>query len=324
MNVLVTGAAGLVGAEVCGHLAAAGHGVVALTHRGAIPIPTTPFSGRFGTGVTQLTVDVTRPDLGLSAAQADQLCAGRCTMVHAAAVTEFGLDDIVYDAVNVRGTAHVLSLAKRGEMPFVHISTAYVAPPFANGYERSKAEAERLVHGSGLDAVVVRPSIVVGAESTGAIRLFRNIYVMLRLLAEGRVGVLPGRYDACLDLVAVDRVTDLVTDVVRRFDEARGRTLSAIGGSPVTLRQCSDVFAEYPSFQVPRFVPPEVFRPETLSTAQRHYHNRIVRLYEPYFRRRTVFDDGATRAFHQRRAELTGPAHLRRLLDYCLAIGYLR
>ncbi|EWM13644.1 SDR family oxidoreductase [Kutzneria sp. 744] len=322
MNVIVTGAAGLVGAEVCARLAAAGHGVIAMTHRRTTVADqsTTPF--------TRLAVDITRPDLGLTPRQVDQLCGGRCTVVHAAAVTEFGRDDGVYDAVNVRGTAHVLALARRGEMPFVHVSTAYVCGEhdgsFANGYERSKAAAESLVHGSGLDVVVIRPSIVVGTESTGAIRVFRNIYVMLRLIAEGKVGTLPGRYDACLDLVAVDRVADLVTDAAHRFGEVRGQTLPAIAGRPVTLRECSEVFAEYPSLRAPRFVPPEVFRLDTLPPTQRRYHDRVVRLYEPYFRRRTTFDDSATRAFHRRRPALTGVAHLRRLLDYCLAIGYLR
>lgn len=334
MNVIVTGAAGLVGAEVCARLAAAGHSVVALTHRSTAladhrgPIPTTPFTGRFAAGVTRLAVDITRPDLGLTPRQVDYLCAGRCTLVHAAAVTDFGREDSVYDAVNVHGTAHALALARRGKMPFVHVSTAYVCGEgdgsFANGYERSKYAAERLANGSKVDVVVIRPSIVVGTESTGTTRVFRNIYVMLRLIAEGKVGTLPGRYDACLDLVAVDRVADLVTDAVHRFGEVRGQTLPAIAGRPITLRECSDVFAEYPSLRVPRFVPPEVFQPDALPPEQRRYHDRVVRLYEPYFRRRTVFDDSATRAFHRRRPALTGAAHLRQLLDYCLAIGYLR
>lgn len=328
MNVVVTGAAGLVGAEVCARLAASGDSVVALTHRSATVadhrgvIPTTPFDGRFAGGVSRLAVDVTRPDLGLAAELVDRLCRGRCTLVHAAAVTEFGRDDSVYDAVNIRGTAHALALARRGGMPFVHVSTAYVAG--ANGYERSKSAAERLVHGSGLDAVVIRPSIVVGTEATGAIRAFRSFYVLLRLIVEGKVGALPGRYDALLDLVAVDRVADLVADAVHRYDEVRGRTLPAIGGRPVSLRECSDLFAEYPSFRVPKFVPPEVFRAEALPPAQRRYHDRVVRLYEPYLRDRTSFEDSATRAFHHRRPGVTGVAHLRRLLDYCLAIGYLR
>jgi nucleoside-diphosphate-sugar epimerase len=328
VNVIVTGAAGLVGAEVCARLAAAGHSVVALTHRSATVadhrgvIPTTPFTGRFDAGVSRLAADVTRPDLGLTAEQVDHLCRGRCTLVHAAAVTEFGRDDSVYEAVNVRGTAHALALARRGEMPFVHVSTAYVAG--VNGYERSKSAAEVLVHGSGLEAVVIRPSIVVGVEATGAIRAFRNIYVLLRLVAEGRVATLPGRYDALLDLVAVDRVADLVADAVHRFGEVRGRTLPAIAGRPVSLRECSDLFAEYPSFRVPKFVPPEVFRVDALPPTERRYHDRVVRLYEPYLRRRTVFDDSATRAFHCRRPGITGIAHLRRLMDHCLAIGYLR
>jgi nucleoside-diphosphate-sugar epimerase len=335
MNVIVTGATGLVGSEVCARLAARGHSVVALVHRttelvdnSGLAIATTPFTGRYPTGVTRLSADITEPDLGLTSEQVGQLVDGGCTLVHSAAVTDFGREDSLYDAVNVRGTANTLALARRGAMPVVHVSTAYVCGErdgsFANGYERSKFDAERLVRDSGLDVVVVRPSIVVGTESTGAIRAFKNIYVLIRLIAEGKVGTLPGRYDACLDLVAVDRVADIVTDAVRRFGHALGQTLPAIGGSPVTLRQCSDVLAEYPSLRPPRIVPPETFHPETLSVPQRHYHDRVVKHYEPYFRRRVRFDDAPTKAFHDRRPALTGVAHLRRLLDYCLAIGYLR
>ena len=59
----------------------------------------------------------------------------------------------------------------------MHVSTAYVAgerrgrarerqgdigQDFRNTYERTKLEAEQVVHDSGLPAAIVRPSVIVG------------------------------------------------------------------------------------------------------------------------------------------------------------------
>jgi nucleoside-diphosphate-sugar epimerase len=93
-------------------------------------------------------------------------------------------------ALNVGGTRNLLELAMAfgsDRVPrFFHVSTAYVcgkqggivqevlheSQQFNNCYEASKCEAERLVmdyHAKhGLDALVFRPSIIVGDSRTGA------------------------------------------------------------------------------------------------------------------------------------------------------------
>lgn len=346
MNILVTGATGLVGAEVTDRLAARGHAVLALVHRatdivantGRI-VRTTEFTGRFVAGeVTCLAADVTRPALGLPEDRLDSVLSGLDRIVHAAAITDFGRRQDIYEAVNVQGTANVLELARQGGIPLVHLSTAYVCGEqdgpfsedqldlgqrFANGYEESKVRAERLVRAAGLPVAVVRPSIVVGSERTGRIRTFKNIYVMLRLTTAGALVSLPGRYDASLDLVAVDRVADLVVEVASRFGEAEGRTFHAIGASPVTLRELSDLLAEHPSLRVPRFVPPDAFQSDALPPSQHRLYERVGSLYEPYLRRRVCFDDMGTRAFSRARPTVSGRAHMRRLLEHCLRVGYL-
>ncbi|MFI1168932.1 SDR family oxidoreductase [Streptomyces sp. NPDC020801] len=340
MTVLVTGASGLVGAEVTARLTAAGHTVLALLHSRSELVRNnggklTPAPGT----LTPITGDITRPGLGL--AGDDRLLArGADRIVHCAAVTDFGLPEERYDGINVRGTRHVLDLALAGRTPLVHISTAYVCGERdgtaredeldvgqrpGNGYEHSKLTAEIMVRkaaAEGLPVSVVRPSIITGAARTGRIRDFKTIYPVLKIFTRGLVRSAPGHYDAVLDLVPVDRVADLVAAAALRFADAEGLTLHAVGHE-VTLRDFSDALAEYPSFQVPRFVPPSAFCASALSGRERSYYDRVVSLYGTYFRRRVHFDDAQAAAFSGPRTHARGRTYLRRLLDHCLKVGYL-
>jgi thioester reductase-like protein len=339
LNVLVTGAAGLVGAEVSARLVRAGHAVTALVHRRDELVRNNGQPLRAGT-LVPLTGDVTLPDLGLTRPSRDALAAGTDMIVHCAAVTDFGRSERIYQAVNVAGTAHVLDLARRASLPVVHVSTAYVCGErdgvateeeldvrqrFGNAYEHSKLHAETLVRKAGADGLavaVVRPTMVVGAERTGVVRDFKNVYIMLKLLAEGRVRTVPGHYDATLDLVPVDHVAEVAAQVATRFDEAVGQTFHAVGRT-LTLREVSDVFAEYPSFYVPRVVPPATFDAATLPATELRYHRTVVTLYESYLRRRIRFDDTATARFSPHKLVTGGRAYLRRLIDYALKVNYL-
>ncbi|MFF4738643.1 SDR family oxidoreductase [Streptomyces sp. NPDC001262] len=340
LKVLVTGASGLVGSEVTARLAAAGHEVTAMVHRARELVRNdgTPLDL---TGVTCLPGDVTRPRFGLSEDAYRALAgSGLDRIVHCAAITDFGRPEEDYQSVNVDGTAHTVELARDSGAGLVHVGTAYVCGErdgvirepeldqgqrLANAYEASKLRAETLVHkaqADGMRAAVVRPSIVVGDEHTGVVRDYKNIYVILKLTTEGKSRSLPGLYEARLDLVPVDYVADVITRVAERFDEAAGRTFHAVG-APLTLRDFSDVMAEYPSFHVPRFVPPTSFDAERLPTRERRYYGRIVTLYESYFRRRMTFDDSHTAALGIRSAPQNGPEFLRKLIDHCLHSGYL-
>ncbi|MFR9797991.1 SDR family oxidoreductase [Streptomyces sp. MS06] len=341
MTVLVTGAGGLLGAEVTARLTAAGHAVLALVHRNRALVRNSGRRLTAGPGALTLVAgDITRPGLGLGGRDR-RLAAAADRIVHCAAVTDFGLPAERYDAVNVTGVRHVLDLASTGRTPLVHVSTAYVCGERdgtaredeldigqlpGNDYEKSKLTAEGLVRAAaagGLPAAVVRPSIVTGAARTGRIRDFRTIYPVLRVLTRGLVRTVPAHSDAVLDLAPVDRVADLVAAAALRFPDAEGRTLHAVGHE-LTLRDFSDVLAEYPSLAVPRFVPPSAFSPADLSDRERRYHDRVISLHTTYFRRRLHFDDAQAASFTGRRA---GPRaarpYLRRLLDHCLTTGYL-
>ena len=127
-------------------------------------------------------------------------------MIHGAAATGFNLSERVYQEVNIGGTANMLALitqAGQVPIPLLHLSTAYVCGErsgpvaegeldagqrFANRYESSKAEAERLVRAAqqqGRISAVARPSIVVGRYCDGTIGQFTNIYAVIRLVTAG-------------------------------------------------------------------------------------------------------------------------------------------
>ncbi|MEU6273189.1 SDR family oxidoreductase [Streptomyces populi] len=340
MTVLVTGASGFVGAEVTARLTAAGHRVLAVVHRNAGLVRNNGRELTAGPGLlTRITGDITRPGLGLSG-EDRRLAAGADRIVHCAAVTDFGLPPGRYERVNVEGTRHVLGLALGTRTPLVHVGTAYVCGERdgiayedeldlgqrpGNDYEKSKLAAETLVRkaaADGLPVTVVRPSIVTGATRTGRVRDHKTVYPVLRVLTRGLVRTVPGHHDAVLDLVPVDRVADLVTEAATRFRDAEGRTLHAVGHE-LTLRDMSDVLAEYPSLHVPRFVPPSAFSATALPGRERPYYDRVVSLYAPYFRRRVRFDAARAEAFGHRPPATGAHAYLRRLLDHCLATGYL-
>jgi thioester reductase-like protein len=351
LRILVTGASGLLGSEVVSRLAADGHIVYALVHSNAhivrnngrrvtIEAADDPRPG----SVACLRGDITKPRLGLSNWHHDLLSGRLDRIIHSAALTDFGLEWDAYELRNVTSTRHVLQFAgsgSRGPIPLVHISTAYVCgerngtvheselaagQSFGTFYEKSKYEAElavREVAAQGMPTAVVRPSIVVGAERTGTIRDFKNMYVVLKMFTAGRVRSVPGFYDAVLNLVPVDYVADLVSEVAIRFADAAGKTLHAINGYDHSLLDFSNVLAEYPSFHVPRYVPPSSFSATRLPGDEKLYYERIVGLYESFFTRRASFDDSEARTFLGRPATVGGHAYLRRLLNYCLRVGYL-
>ncbi len=354
LRVLVTGASGLIGGALAGRLAGRGHGVVAMVGRrpallddGWGPVAPSPWDGappRPGEIVT-LPADLRREALGLGEARGAALAAGLDLVVHCAAVTGFDLDPATYRAVNVEGAARVLALAERGgrhPIPLLQVSTAYVcgersgavaeeAPAactrFANGYEKSKAEAERLVTAArdrGVPVAVARPSITVGAWADGAIARFGDLYGLVRLVAEGRVRTLPASPGASLDLVPIDHVVHGLTDIAERMGEAAGQVFHLVSGAPVPVSRLRELALSYPQFHAPRLVPPESFEPGRLGEAERWWHARVTGPYASYLRRDPRFSDANLRALSGRACPPVDGAFLRRMIDRCVADGFLR
>ena len=227
-------------------------------------------------------------------------------------------------------------------VPLLHVSTAYVCgersgaiaedeldvgQDFANGYESSKAQAEHLVEAArerGVAVAVARPSIVVGAWKDGAIGSFDNMYAMLRLLADGRIRTIPTERQASLDLVPIDHVCDALVDIAERMPEAAGRNFHLVSGMPVQVATLASLARHYPQFHAPRLVAPEAFDALQLGGNERWLHEQVTGAYSSYLCRDPRFLDGNLHALCGRRCPPTDAAFLRRLVDHCIATGFLR
>ena len=351
MRILVTGAGGLIGRELVGVLSGRGHGVVALQHRSTAlrrndgtPIPSAPWAGQAPRPGAVLTLpgDVRRPGLGLDAAAQEAVGDGLDLAIHCAALTSFNLDPPAYRAVNVEGIANLIAFTDGPQTPLLHVSTAYVCglrdgpiredeldagQAFANGYEASKAEGERLLAAArsrGRRIAVARPSVVVGAHGDGVIGGFGSFYGMLRLVAEGRIPVLPARPGASLDLVPIPQVGAGLTDIAERITEAAGRTFHLVSGAPVPVAGLLALRDAYPQLHAPRFVSPEAFDPGVFTPTQRQVHAQATGLLAGYLQRDPRFADANLRALSGRACPPTDGGFLRRLIDHCLAAGFIQ
>ncbi|MEB3414450.1 SDR family oxidoreductase [Alteriqipengyuania sp. WL0013] len=335
MKILMTGAAGLLGGETAARLVARGHTVTALVHRNREVLAN---DGSPVAIADAIACDIAEPLLGLDEALAGRLAASHDMLVHVAATTRFDLPDEEYDRTNRGGAANAVALARLGGMRLLHVSTAYVCGDrngrvaegdplpengFANGYEASKAAAERLVRESGLDWIIARPSIVTGDSATGAIRHFDTIYAAFKLIAEGRVKHMEARRGATLDFVPIDHVCGALADLAENFDTAKNAAYHLVSGQPVPVETFASAIGAFPQFSAPDLVDPADFDPAALPALERRLYRRVAGLYASYFQRDPRFDDARLRAVTGRTCPPTGAAYLQRLIEFCIAEGFL-
>jgi len=243
--------------------------------------------------------DLESPGLGLSEARRDELTATVSAVVHCAASVSFTLELEDARRINVAGTREVLQLAREAQDygvldRFVHVSTAYVAGErdgrarerqgdvgqgFRNTYERTKLEAEKLVHDSGLPAAILRPSVIVGDSVTGWTPAFNVIYWPLQAFARGLFDPIPGNPDAAIDIVPVDVVADALLELL--CGPVRGGAFHVVASDDaVTNGRLATMAAEFFDTAPPRFVGPGE------DPAAEKRGGALV----PYFRVRCQFD----------------------------------
>jgi thioester reductase-like protein len=225
--------------------------------------------------------DITRPLCGLSSeslgwveTHCDEL------LNNAASLTFRGVDRAGEPwKTNVAGVEQVLALARHAGLSHLHhVSTAYVCglrsgtvreddldvgQEFANDYERTKVEGERLVRtacrsaGGFLESVTIhRPSIIVGDSSTGWTSTYHGFFAALRLghtlLTRVALGSTSG--PALLGLIGisgadtknfvpVDWVSAVIAHVVQT-PQARGRTYHLTHPDPVPMDVVGRVIQE--------------------------------------------------------------------------------
>ncbi|WP_284985608.1 NAD-dependent epimerase/dehydratase family protein [Arthrobacter sp. fls2-241-R2A-172] len=228
MNVLVTGASGLLGREVARLLVRQGHNVTTF-QRSPSAID----------GVTDVRGSVTDPVALRSALK------GVDGVIHLAAKVSFTGRAAEFDDVNVRGTAHVLSEAKAaGVREMVFVSSPSVAnsgaaiaglgagpadPKHAHGhYSRTKAEAELLALAADAPdfrVTAIRPHVVWGPGDTQLVE---------RVLARAKQRRLPllDAGAALIDTTYVDNAASAIVAALHRMDHVHGKALVVTNGEP--------------------------------------------------------------------------------------------
>ncbi|MFF1915352.1 SDR family oxidoreductase [Streptomyces sp. NPDC058239] len=195
MHVALTGATGFLGLRLLRRLLDTHRSVTVLVHAGsgdalhritrffALTGVPEAFVAELPGRLRVVETELEQPGLGLSRRAFQELADGLGAIWHSAGSINLEGNLRELRRTNVEGTRHVLELAAAGrERPVVHhVSTAFVAGSrregvayedelddaygFENAYERSKYEAEVLIHAWSREhrrpVVVLRPSILV-------------------------------------------------------------------------------------------------------------------------------------------------------------------
>lgn len=284
-TVVITGATGLVGQAL---LEALETDVVALTHSGELAD---------APGRTVLRADVSEPFYGLGEQAFEELARRADAVVHCAALTDYAATYETAAKVNVEGVKHTLELASRAQVPLYHLSTAFVVTPTPPGddqrigpqtYLKTKRAGEELVRSSGLDAMIIRPSVVVGDSETGRCARFQGIHVLIQFLFQGTLAILPMHRDAHIDLIAQDQVAVAIAQLVA--DGARGGLCWLTAGDRALTAQrllelaIEEAQARGVRVDAPRLVDPEIvdrlFRPALLPDFPPRIRRRFEQLLE--------------------------------------------
>ncbi|MBA1429379.1 MULTISPECIES: alpha/beta fold hydrolase [Pseudomonas fluorescens group] len=199
---------------------------------------------RYFDGLKARRADITQPMAGMDIAQARALASEQAVFLHFASSLNFEEKnrDIIYEH-NINGLNHAFDAARAlGCKTFFYISTAYTAgvgsgevqeclhesTEFNNYYEETKCAAEHLIDrlctASGIELVIIRPSIVIGPQdtktaggsTTGLYGFLREVNRLKRAMRNTEQTVrLSGKPHARVNLVPVDQVCQ---DIMRVYD----------------------------------------------------------------------------------------------------------
>ncbi len=278
--------------------------------------------------------DLLREGLGLTVEARERLIGSVDRIIHCAASISFELPLEQAREINVGGVARVIELAAAiaagGYLRrMVHVSTAYVSgrhsgefgeqdldvgQEFRNTYERSKNEAEQLLHRfSDLPVVIARPSIVVGHRASGWTPVFNVLYWPMRAFERGLLEEVPAREDSIVDFVPVDYVTDGILALLGD-ERATGTYNLVAGGRALSARELVELHSSVTGRAPVRFAPQQAAAGLPAGGEA----------FVPYFDVRCRFED-------QRASELLGRAgvhkpdpsdYLDRLIAYAHRSGW--
>lgn len=250
MKILVTGASGFLGSNLCKRLVDDGHNVRALIRNPGKP-------GLLKTNEVELAVGDLRDFQSIQSAVKDI-----DIVYNIAAAWRNNLNKDELFETNVTGTGNILKAAcHEGVKRLVHCSTigvhGSILEPPANeispysprdDYQASKVAGEQLISEFNreykLPVVIFRPAAIYGPTDTRFLKLFKAI--------KNRYFVMIGSGDVNHHLTYIDDLIDGIL-LCGKKDQAIGNTYILASERPVTTNQLVSIISDILGVKTPRF-----------------------------------------------------------------------
>lgn len=290
--------------------------------------------------------DVCKAHLDLPSVTRTELLKQVTDVFHTAALTDLNASIDLLRQPNVTGTENVFKLALEANritkhpIRVHHISSVTVAGDsqgwfsenqltrnqhFHNAYEETKFEAELLAieyRKRGLNIEIYRPGIITGDSLRGATSNFKTIYQPLRFLAHNLFKIWPGREDAILSLVPVDKVAEAIW-LLSEAEKPPNGVWHLVNTEETSLDKLIEIGTAVFECRRPTLVPAEHFDSGQFSPSQW----RMMRPFVPYLNYRLRFSATHTNAVLNDagfRWPKVDENMLEKLYRYCAKAGFIR
>jgi NAD(P)-dependent dehydrogenase (short-subunit alcohol dehydrogenase family) len=267
MTYFITGATGFIGKRLVRKLLARRGAVVHFLIRDASPEKLAELHAFWGVDerrVVPVVGDITRPGLGLKAAERRALAGKIRHVYHLAAVYDLGADADAQVKVNVEGTANVVAFANEIKAGCLHHVSSIAAAGLFEGiwredmfheaegldhpYFATKHESEGIVRAQAkVPFRIYRPGMVIGDSATGEMDKIDGPYYFFKLIQRMRrllpswmptIGIEGGR----INIVPVDFVVNAL-DHISHARDLDGRCFHLVDPEPMRVGDVLNTFA---------------------------------------------------------------------------------
>jgi len=320
--IFLTGATGLVGSYLLKILLQEGYKVYALARskdnknardrvRDVLKFWDKDILDRKSHNLIVLEGDITEKNLGLGKQSIDLLKNEIEEVFHCAAATRFNAPLKVLRKVNLEGTRNILELCCEWRREGIfnkinYLSTAFICGDykgifkeddfnlnqnFNNNYEQSKSEAEALVRKyieNGMQALIFRPSIVVGDYVSGKTIDFKMFYEPLHLLSLEIFSEVPLNTKTFLNLIPVDLAAKAIYTLSVKKNTNKVYHITSPKDFPIDY--IVDKASSFFHFEKPKYVGLDRYKVISKSPAAK----KILEIFIPYFNFRALFSSYKT------------------------------
>lgn len=233
MHVLLTGATGFVGSHLVESLVSEGHEIHALV-RDPMKLDPPP-----GPGHVHPVVGDVVTGKGL-----DEAAAGCEAAIHLVGII-MEVGGATFENAHHLGTRKVVDASKRaGVRRFVQMSALGARPDGVSRYQTTKWKGEEAVRGSGLEWVILRPSIIFGPRDgfvTQMLEVMRSAPLIRPVVGHGRYPFRP---------VYIGDVVECFVQSLTNPD-AVGQSVALVGGEELTLEELLAILARCAGIRKP-------------------------------------------------------------------------